>query len=378
MLFDFEGRNFDTPTIESAISWREQLLSSLFLHLVAALVIFLLPRLPFVQEATQRRAERLTEQAKVLELAEMQRQLPLRQSQDEDPFIFVAPRVDIEADESPGPDALSSDQNRTAQSPLRTLDSESNLPIADGNSFEFVESDEVSDELDLLAEIDRQLDDEESVQGDSDEAIEENDPRLAEATSGNGETERFDREPVDEPGGPPEEDERSLTSELADSSLSNSGFGPGDPDESLDDREIEADGLLGQVRETLRRSVNERTFGNVSGDTGRYGPEIQFDTKGVEFGPWIRRFIAQIKRNWLVPYAAMVMKGHTVITFNVHRDGAMSDLSVSKPASVESFNAAAFNALVASNPTQALPPEYPDDRAHFTVTFYYNELPGSR
>ena len=352
MLFDFEGRNFDTPTIESAISWREQLLSSLFLHLVAALVIFLLPRLPFVQEATQRRAERLTEQAKVLELAEMQRQLPLRQSQDEDPFIFVAPRVDIEADESPGPDALSSDQNRTAQSPLRTLDSESNLPIADGNSFEFVESDEVSDELDLLAEIDRQLDDEESVQGDSDEAIEENDPRLAEATSGNGETERFDREPVDEPGGPPEEDERSLASELADSSLSNSGFGPGDPDESLDDREIEADGLLGQVRETLRRSVNERTFGNVSGDTGRYGPEIQFDTKGVEFGPWIRRFVAQIRRNWFIPYSVLSNRGHVVLTFNVHRNGSLTDLSVLQPSAIASFNQSASNALRLSNPTQ--------------------------
>jgi len=378
MLFDFEGRNFDTPTIESAISWREQLLSSLFLHLVAALVIVLLPRLPFVQEATQRRAERLTEQAKVLELAEMQRQLPLRQSQDEDPFIFVAPRVDIEADESPGPDALSSDQNRTAQSPLRTLDSESNLPIADGNSFEFVESDEVSDELDLLAEIDRQLDDEESVQGDSDEAIEENDPRLAEATSGNGETERFDREPVDEPGGPPEEDERSLTSELADSSLSNSGFGPGDPDESLDDREIEADGLLGQVRETLRRSVNERTFGNVSGDTGRYGPEIQFDTKGVEFGPWIRRFVAQIRRNWFIPYSVLSNRGHVVLTFNVHRNGSLTDLSVLQPSAIASFNQSASNALRLSNPTQPLPTEYPDETVFFTVTFYFNEIPPGR
>jgi hypothetical protein len=26
-----------------------------------------------------------------------------------------------------------------------------------------------------------------------------------------------------------------------------------------------------------------------------------------------------------------------------------------------------------SNPTTALPPEYPDDRAFFTVTFHYNE-----
>ena len=40
-----------------------------------------------------------------------------------------------------------------------------------------------------------------------------------------------------------------------------------------------------------------------------------------------------------------------------------------------SFNTAAVNALLASNPTTPLPPEYPDDKAFFTVTFYYNESP---
>ena len=33
-----------------------------------------------------------------------------------------------------------------------------------------------------------------------------------------------------------------------------------------------------------------------------------------------------------------------------------------------------MNALLASNPTEPLPPEYPDDKAFFTVTFYYNEI----
>ena len=37
-----------------------------------------------------------------------------------------------------------------------------------------------------------------------------------------------------------------------------------------------------------------------------------------------------------------------------------------------------FGALAASNPTYPLPPEYPADRAFFTVTFYYNEAPPER
>ena len=109
-----------------------------------------------------------------------------------------------------------------------------------------------------------------------------------------------------------------------------------------------------------------------------FGPAIQFDTKGVEFGPWVRRFIAQVKRNWFVPYAAMSLRGRVVITFNVHRNGALTDVTVVQPSPVESFNLAARNALLSSNPTAALPPEYPDDKAFFTVTFYYNESPDGR
>ena len=41
----------------------------------------------------------------------------------------------------------------------------------------------------------------------------------------------------------------------------------------------------------------------------------------------------------------------------------------------DAFNNAAFGALSGSNPTQPLPPEYPDSKAFFTVTFFYNETP---
>jgi TonB family protein len=82
-----------------------------------------------------------------------------------------------------------------------------------------------------------------------------------------------------------------------------------------------------------------------------------------------------VKRNWFVPYAAMNMKGHVVITFNVHKSGAITDLAVVGPCPIDSFNTAAFGALSASNPTQPLPPEYPSDKAFFTVTFFYNESP---
>ena len=82
-----------------------------------------------------------------------------------------------------------------------------------------------------------------------------------------------------------------------------------------------------------------------------------------------------MKRNWFVPYAAMSLRGHVVLTFNVHKDGRITDLQVVQPSNVDAFNNAAFNALTSSNPTMPLPTEYPSDKAFFTVTFFYNETP---
>ena len=132
---------------------------------------------------------------------------------------------------------------------------------------------------------------------------------------------------------------------------------------------------LSQALKNLSRYAEQAAYENPNGGGTSHLGGIQFDSKGVEFGPWIRRFIAQVKRNWFVPYAAMSLKGHVVITFNVHKNGALTDLTVIGPSSVDSFNNAAFNALATSNPTEPLPIEYPSDKAFFTVTFYYNEPP---
>jgi TonB family protein len=77
----------------------------------------------------------------------------------------------------------------------------------------------------------------------------------------------------------------------------------------------------------------------------------------------------------MIPYAAMSLKGHVVITFNVQKNGLLTDVTVVGPCPIDAFNTAAFGALKASNPTQPLPPEYPSDRAFFTLTFFYNETP---
>ena len=70
------------------------------------------------------------------------------------------------------------------------------------------------------------------------------------------------------------------------------------------------------------------------------------------------------------------MRGRVVLTFNVHRNGALTDVRWFSRQRSNRSTRAAVNALLASNPTEPLPPEYPADKAFFTVTFYYNESPG--
>jgi TonB family protein len=102
---------------------------------------------------------------------------------------------------------------------------------------------------------------------------------------------------------------------------------------------------------------------------------ITFDAKGVEFGPWLRRFIAQMKRNWLIPMAVMAEKGHVVFGFYVHKNGRITDIEMLTPSRVSAFNRSAQESVRNSNPTDPLPPKYPADKCYFCVTFYYNETP---
>ena len=57
-----------------------------------------------------------------------------------------------------------------------------------------------------------------------------------------------------------------------------------------------APGALGDALRNLQRYVQNERFDNPQGGQDTPGASIQFDTKGVEFGPWLRRFIGRVRR----------------------------------------------------------------------------------
>ncbi len=312
MYFDFDDRYREEGGVESALNRRDGVLLSVVVHAGIIALFFLLPRLGLFTPANA---------AEIV-----QRQPEPRPERPQ--FVFVQPRADFEA-AKPRARADDSDKTRQSRSPETSRTPQNPLPLSRGNSSERAEA---------------MPDARARGRGPTPEPTPpQPTPEIAEPR-------------------PPEPLVESPTAALP------------RPQQQQPQPQTPAGGSLGEALRNLQKYVQKEQFDNPNGGVQDLGP-LQFDTKGVEFGPWIRRFIAQVRRNWFVPYAAMSMSGRVVLQFNVHKDGRITDLVVIRPAGIDSFNTSAFNALSGSNPTEPLPPEYPDDKAFFTVTFYYNESP---
>ena len=99
---------------------------------------------------------------------------------------------------------------------------------------------------------------------------------------------------------------------------------------------------------------------------------IQFSAEGVDLTEWVKKFRAQVQRNWFVPYKAMTVKGCAIVSFKVVRDGGIQNIVLANPSETAAFNIAATNAIRGSNPTWALPQEYRGEGITFTFNFFYN------
>jgi TonB family protein len=310
--FDIDNRYQDELIVGSAISRREGVIFSVVSHVLFILSIILVPRLPIFQVSPEELARRR---------AALEQQMRAQQDRT---FVFVQPRVDLKA-LTPPPRAPASDADRLAQSREKPPTASNPLPFSRGNSSD----------------------------------------RTEEANREQARGEENQNQPTLQPQ--PESQEARV--------LPPSDEGYRRPPPQTTAPQTRPSGSLGEALRNLQQYVQKQTFDNPQGGQNQPGAAIQFDTKGVEFGPWLRRFVAQVRRNWFIPQAAMTFHGHVVLQFNIHRDGTITDVAIVQPSDISGFNSAAVGAITGSSPTEPLPPEYPSDKALFTVTFYYNEDP---
>jgi TonB family protein len=316
MYFDFEDNRPDTPQIPRPMSSREVVLITVNLHLLFLVAILLGPKIPFVQKIIEARQAEQEQQR----LQELERQ---REKQEAPRFVFMQPRV--ERPVPPPKRGELSDIDRRGRAGGGAPDPRNPLPFSRGNT-----------------------------------------------------TERVDSAPEPKPE-PPAAGEPAAPAQPSAPPMpvpeSENGFKRSE--EPRPQQRNGSSGVLADAIRNVQKYAKNEGFVNLQGKTEDFGPAISFDSKGVEFGPWIARFVAQVRRNWFIPMAAMTMRGHVVVTFFVHKDGRITDVTVAKPSPIDAFTLSARNAILASNPTVPLPPEYPDEKAFFTVTFFFNENPGA-
>ena len=315
MYFNFDDNHPDTPRLANSLTVLERALMTAVVYLLVIIAFLVIPKTEWY------RAQLLAKEREREELLQQQ----LQKERENARFVFMAPKVDMKALEPPKRAELS-DIDRRASAPERALKPQNPLPFSRGNSPERVEE--------AMGPRER--------------------PEPAPSPPPPGETE------ATKPVVPLPDSPNAATVRMPDVRQQPQGT---------------PTGILSDAIRNVRKYAGGETFQNLQGNGGQQAPEIQFDSKGVDFGPWLRRFVAQVRRNWFIPYAAMTMRGHVVVTFYIHRDGRITDLQVAKPSSIDAFTHSAFNAIATSNPTVPLPPEYPDAKVLFTVTFYFNETP---
>ena len=128
MYFNFEDYRPDTPTLPRSLTRLEVCLLTVVFYLSIVILLLVWPKLPFVQQWELERQQALAKQQEI----EMERQ------RDQARFVFVAPRVDLQAPKPP-PRADLSDLDRKAQTVERAEKPANTMPFSRGNTFERTE-----------------------------------------------------------------------------------------------------------------------------------------------------------------------------------------------------------------------------------------------
>jgi TonB family protein len=92
----------------------------------------------------------------------------------------------------------------------------------------------------------------------------------------------------------------------------------------------------------------------------------------VDFGPYLRRVLADVKNNWYAraPSAA-AKEGKLTIELAIKKDGSVSGMKLTPSSGDPSQHHAAWDAITASSPFPPLPSEFKGDYLALRFRFYY-------
>lgn len=139
--------------------------------------------------------------------------------------------------------------------------------------------------------------------------------------------------------------------------------------------------LRGMARNRGGQAVSEGDAGLPPGGFNPRSPaavgdaRILSDTMGVDFDPYLRRVVSDIRQNWyaVMPEIARLGKrGRVTVIFDIVRDGGVPKLYLVSSSASDPLDRAALAGISASVPFQPLPAEFRGPFVRLQVTFLYN------
>lgn len=113
----------------------------------------------------------------------------------------------------------------------------------------------------------------------------------------------------------------------------------------------------------------------IDGSEIGVGAGILSGTEGVDFLPYLKRLMGDLKRNWRWVKPESVGTGKLVVffTLQIRPDGSISDLILEDPSGEKTFDGAAIEAIHASSPFDPLPSEFHGPYVKLEPSFHYND-----
>jgi TonB family protein len=141
------------------------------------------------------------------------------------------------------------------------------------------------------------------------------------------------------------------------------------------------------VRRAAEGAAHDRGAGGDYGDSApvshqgaNTGVEVLSDTMGVDFGPYLRRILGDIKRTWipLIPEEArppLNKQGETLIRFTILPDGRIAAMSLDASSQDTAIDRAAWGGITGVGQFPPLPPGFKGPKLELRIDFLVNKTP---
>jgi outer membrane biosynthesis protein TonB len=145
------------------------------------------------------------------------------------------------------------------------------------------------------------------------------------------------------------------------------------------------------IRQAAQNAARDRGTG---GDYGQNAPlahqglntgvEVLSDTQGVDFGPYIRRILGDIKRTWIpqIPEEArppLNKQGETLIRFTILPDGRIGAMNLDASSQDSAIDRACWGGITGVGQFPPLPANFKGPNLELRIDFLTNKpMPGSQ